>query len=98
MNLDVRNDDGIRIADLSYMEKHLQILNKESTPCQDYEDNKENGFVNCCKDKIRAQLAESANCSIPVFDGIFESENLLEECSSRESAHLMDELFLQAWT
>ncbi len=96
VNLDVSNDDGVRVADLSYAERHIQVLSKELLPCK--EDYPENGFIDCCKNTVWSKLIHSVNCSIASFDQISENKPALKECENPEIAKEAQEMYYNLMT
>jgi len=77
VGLDIKNEDGAKIADLSFTQIETKVLNKDNIPCKIYaeESNKSNlGYVTCCKMAVWSKLKHALNCSIPQMDQITNSQ------------------------
>ena len=89
MNLDVKNDDGIVVADLIYLEIHTKVLDKEKLPCKSYQVENNNdylGFINCCKEALWLKIQNKLNCSVFFLEKFHEGKTNLTACDSKETA------------
>ena len=96
VNLDVNNNDGIRLADLSYSTKVLKVLPREELPCRNYGISDQTIFVECSKKALWSELKNTINCSIPIFDAISEAAKTdFVECPNKEDAKMMEKTFMK---
>ena len=78
VGLDIKNDNGARIADMTFTQIQTKVLNKDHIPCKIYPQESNNnsnlGFVQCCKEAVWSQLQHAINCSIAPMDEITDSQ------------------------
>ena len=87
--MDVKNDDGVVVADVIYSEIHTKVLNKEQLPCKSYEVESNGnclGFVNCCKEALWSTIHPKLNCSVFHLETMHDGNTNLTECNSKQSA------------
>jgi hypothetical protein len=89
LNLDLKNDDDIVVADIIYQEIHTRVLDKENLPCKRYGVESNNdylGFVNCCKEALWSKIQYKLNCSVFYLDQFHGGITNLTSCNSKQMA------------